>query len=243
MNETLVVIIRGLIGLFTLLIYTRILGKHQISQLTYFDYIIGIVIGSIAATLTTDLDSRTWTQWVGLTTWAVTGFILEWSTLKSRKISKYLEGEPTIVIMNGKIMENNLSRMKYKVDDLLAQLRNKKIFNPSTVEFAILEKNGKLSILKKSQYQNLTPKDMNLPTNYKGLSVELIYDGIVIEQNLKQVNLDHNWLTSQLRKHGINNISEVVLVTLDTSGKLYIDTKSDNNLEVPIDLSDYPGSN
>ncbi|SJZ94875.1 YetF domain-containing protein [Selenihalanaerobacter shriftii] len=242
MNETLVVIVRGLIALLTLLIFTRILGKQQISQLTYFDYILGITIGSTASTLTTDTTIRAWPHWVGLVVWVLAVMTLQVITLKSRKASKYVDGEPTIVIMNGKIMEDTMRKMRYRITDLLEQLRNKGVFNLSQVEFAILETNGKLSVLKKSQYQSVTPKDMNISTNYKGLSIELIYDGIILEQNLEQVNLDKTWLTSQLNQLGINDISSVILASLDTQGKLYVDTSNDN-IEIPIDTSDYLGPN
>ncbi|AGB40741.1 putative membrane protein [Halobacteroides halobius DSM 5150] len=243
MNETLVILFRSVIGFITLLIFTRVLGKQQIGQLTYFDYIIGITIGSIAASLTTDLITGTWPQWIGLAAWTAGSLLMQFITLKSRPASKYIDGESTIVIMNGKIMEENLARLRYRVTDLLEMLRNKGIFNPSEVEFAIMETNGKLSVLKKSQYQTVTAKDMNLSTDYKGLSVEIIYDGALIEQNLKQVNLDQKWLQSQLNNLGISDIKKVFLATLDTSGKLYIDTYQDDNLEVPINISDYPGAN
>ena len=88
MNEGLIVLVRGTIGFFTLLIFTRILGKQQISQLTLFDYVVGITIGSIASTLTTDLTSRAWPHWVGLFTWTALCFILQLITLKSKAAEK-----------------------------------------------------------------------------------------------------------------------------------------------------------
>ena len=122
LNEGLVVLVRSIIAFFSLLIFAKILGKQQISQLSFFDYVLGITIGSIAATLTTDLSSRAWPHFVGLLTWAVLGYIMEYITLKWRYASKYIDGEPTIVIMNGKIMENALRKMKYKVSDVMALL-------------------------------------------------------------------------------------------------------------------------
>lgn len=98
MVESLVVIVRSIIAFFSLLIFARILGKQQISQLTFFDYIAGITIGSIAATLTTDLTSRSWPQWVGLFTWTLLVFISQWGTLKGKSLAKYMDGEPAIVI-------------------------------------------------------------------------------------------------------------------------------------------------
>ena len=98
LNEALVVLVRGIIGFFTLLIFTRILGKQQIGQITFFDYILGITIGSIAATLTADLSSAAWPHWVGLFIWATLAFLLQVISLKSKKISKYINDKPIIVI-------------------------------------------------------------------------------------------------------------------------------------------------
>ena len=210
MNEGLVVFVRGLIAFASLLIYARILGKQQISQLTFFDYALGITIGSTASTLTTDLSSRAWPHWVGLTTWFVAVYALQWITLKWRRASKYIDGEPVVVVMNGQIMENAMKKLRLRLSDLLEMLRQKDAFDIEQVEFAVLEISGKLSVQKKSQYQPVTPKDLNISTSYKGISTELIYDGVVVDQNLKQLNLDYQWLNIQLRKQGIKDPSEVL---------------------------------
>lgn len=238
MNEPLVVIVRGLIAFFTLLIFTRVLGKQQLSQLTYFDYILGITIGSIAATMTTDLTIRAWPHFVGLLTWTAAVLGMKLISLKWRYASKYLDGEPSVVIMNGQIMEEALRKMKHRVSDLMEELRNKGVFDLTEVEFAVLETNGQLSVLKKSQYQPVTPDDLKLPTKYKGLSSELIYDGVVVEQNLNQANLDLAWLDSQLKRQGIKDPAEVFLATLDTTGDLYVDTYKDR-VKKSVDIRDY----
>lgn len=112
----MVVIVRSIISFFSLLIYTRILGKQQMGNLSYFDYINGITIGSIAGTLATDLSSKGWVHFVGLTTFIVITFMLQYITIKSRYISKVVDSEPTIVIQNGKMLEQSLSRMRVKSD-------------------------------------------------------------------------------------------------------------------------------
>ena len=236
------VIVRGLIAFFTLLIFTRLLGKQELSQLTFFDYINGITIGSIAASLTTNLNSRALNEWTGLATWTAAVLLLHLITLKSRYFSKFLDGEPTVVIMNGQIMDKTMKKMHYRISELMAQLREKGIFDISQVEFAILETSGQLNVLKKSSYQPVTPHDLDLPTKYMGLSVELISDGKIIEQNLKQIQLDRFWLEDQLKAQGINDPSEVFLALIDTQGNLYIDKYTDNVVNL-IDPSDYYGPN
>ena len=183
----MVVLVRSIIGFFTLLIFAKLLGKQQISQLAFFDYVLGITIGSIAASLTTDLSSRAWPHWIGLLVWAVLGYLMEYITMKWRYAAKYIGGEPTIVIMNGKIMEDALRKMKYTVSDVMELLRNKDIFDLTQVDFAIIEPNGQLSVLKKPEYEPLTAKDMNITKTSTGISTEIIYDGILIQENLKFV--------------------------------------------------------
>ncbi|WP_186430672.1 DUF421 domain-containing protein [Clostridium sp. BSD9I1] len=240
MNEGLVVFVRAIIGFFSLLICARILGKEQISQLTFFDYILGITIGSIAATLTTDLSSRAWPHWVGLITWATLGYLMELLSLKWRYAAKYLEGEPVIVIMNGKIMEDVLKKIRYTAAEILELLRNKEVFNVNEVAYAIIEPNGEISILKKPEYLPLTLKDMNIKARPSGIGTEIIYEGIIIEENLRQLNKDTKWLLKELKKHGINDPAEVYLLTLDPGGNLYIDKYKDQMKNI-TDIGDYKG--
>ena len=208
------------------------------SELTFFDYILGITIGSIAASLTTDLSSRAWPHWVGLATWTAAVWFLQWVTLRSRAVAKYINGEPVILIMNGQIMERNLRQMRYTLDELLMQLRQQNIFDLKTVEFAILETNGKISVLQKSQYAPVTPGDLQIPTKYKGLCTELIYDGRILDANLERVKLDRTWLEKQLKAQGIQNPREVFVALLNTEGELYVNRYQDR-LSKLTDLSDY----
>ncbi|EJO5347847.1 DUF421 domain-containing protein [Clostridium botulinum] len=240
MNEALVVLVRALIGFFTLLIFGRILGKQQISQLTFFDYVLGITIGSTASTLSTDLESTAWSHWVGLLVWCSIGFLMQWITLKWRYAAKYMEGEPTIVIMDGKIMENTLRKMRYTIADLLEQLRGKDVFDLSEVEFAILESDGELSVLKKPEAQPVTAKDLNVSKSRTGISRELIYDGKIVEDNLREINRDKKWLQSELKKRKIKDYSDVFLATIDENNQIYIDTYKDH-LKRIIDIGDYKG--
>lgn len=227
MNEGLVVFVRGILAFFSLLIFTKLLGKKQISQLTLFDYALGITIGSIAATMTTDLASRAWPHWIGLLTWVVAGLGIDLLTTKSRYASKYIEGEPTIIIMNGKILEDNMRKMRYNATNLLQQLRCKDIFDLSEVQFAVLEPDGELSVLKKPELLPVTLKDMNIAPQKTGLAVEIIYDGILIDMNLKKINRDEKWLKAELKKQGVKHISEVFLAIYEASGSLYVDKYKD----------------
>ncbi|MCB2314071.1 DUF421 domain-containing protein [Clostridium tagluense] len=228
MNEGLIVLVRGIIGFFTLLIFTRILGKQQVSQLTFFDYVVGITIGSTASSLTTDLTSRAWPHWVGLFTWTALCLILQLITLKSKTAEKYLDGQPTIVIINGKILEESMKKFRYTIGDLLSQLRDKDIFDIDQVAYAILEKDGQLSILKKTQCDPVTPKDLNLKTSPASIDFEVIYDGSILQDSLDKINRNERWLMKQLKSKGINDTSEVFLAIYNATSGLHIDLYKDH---------------
>lgn len=227
MNETLVVIVRAVIGFFSLLIFARVLGKQTISQLTFFDYILGITIGSIAASLTVDLTSSAWPHFVGLSVWVLLVYVMQYIVLKWRHSSKYISGESTIIIIDGKIMESALGNMRYEMGNLMGQIRAKGVFDISEVALAVLETNGQVSVLKKGPYQEVTKKDLNIPSTYQGMGKELIYDGMLINKHLDQLQLSEQWLFTQLKNRGLSNEKEVFLAIIDHSGKLFIDEYDD----------------
>ena len=240
MEESLVVIVRSLIAFFTLLIYTRLLGKQQMGNLSYFDYINGITIGSIGGTLATDLTAKAWAHWIGLTTFILLTVIFQFVSLKSRYFSKIVDGEPTVVIQDGKILEHNLSRMRVKMDELMMLLRQKNTFDLTTVEFAVLEPDGNLSVLSKAQHQPITPNDLQMSVSPAGMVTEVIIDGVILEQNLKQKKKDRSWLELQLKAEGIQGIEQVAFAAILPNGQLYIDKFSDQVNE-ENDISDYKG--
>jgi uncharacterized membrane protein YcaP (DUF421 family) len=242
MNETAAVLVRGLFAFVTLLIYCRILGKEQIKQLTFFDYVTGITIGSIASMLTANLNDRPWPYFVALTGWMFLTFFLQWATLRWRYLAKVIDGEPVVVVMNGQLMDDTMRKARLKVTDLLGLLRISGVFDLTEVEFAVYEKNGNLSVLRKSQYQPVKAADLNLTTAYKGLSTELVYNGVIIEQNLRDLHLGREWLDRELKKSGVGDPAEVFLANLDTQGNLYVDKYRDY-IRHKTDISDYNGPN
>jgi uncharacterized membrane protein YcaP (DUF421 family) len=236
------VFLQTFLAFFAILIFARILNKQQMAQLTFYDYVNGITFGSIAAMLASDVEQRTWQHLLGLALFAALTYLMSYISLKSRPLRKLLQGEPTILIHNGKILEGNMADLRYNLDDLTSQLREKDCFNIADVEFAIAEPNGSLTVLLKTQKQPVTPVDLNIPTSYCGISTELIMDGKIIYPNLDQENVDIKWLENELNKQGIYSVSEVMYASLDTAGNLYIDKKIDQ-LENIIDITDKENSN
>jgi len=231
--------VQTFLAFFSIFIYARLLGRQQVSQLTFFEYVTGITFGSIAATIATDVNQRTMTHFIGLTIFAALTYLMQIISLKSRPARKIIEGEPLVLIKNGQILEKNMATTHYNLDELRMQLRSKGYFNFGDVEYAIMEPNGQLSVLVKSQKRPVTPEDLQVDTDFEGLETELIQDGEIIFQNLNQVNLDLPWLKKQLEQRNIIDLNQVVFAGLDSQGNFYLDTKADIQAE-QADISDKP---
>jgi len=239
MDETIVSVVRSIIAFVTLLIYTRVLGKQQVGQLTAFEYVAGITIGSAASSLSIDLSIKPFPQWMALATWVLLVWGLQMISIKHRWVAKVMDDQPAIVIQNGKILEQNLKKNRYRYDELLSQLRDKNVFDITQVAYALLEPNGNLSILKKPEYEPLTPSDMQIVPKQNGLMVEVILDGIVIKGNLMNVNKNMEWLQQQLQIQGVQDLKEVSFAAILPNGQLYVDRFKDKIKE--IDIGDFKG--
>lgn len=209
-----------------LLVLVKLIGKQQITQLTFFDYIVGITIGSMASTLSVQVNENTWSTVAGMCVWTLLAIILALAGMKSPLLRKVIEGVPEIVIQNGKINIDVLKKNKLSMEDLMMMLRSNEVFRVEDVEFAIFKPNGKLSVLLKSQKRPLTPQDMNISTSYSGLPTNLIVDGRLDMDALTSVNLSRAFLEYQLRKNNITDIKDIFLAQLDTEGNLFIDMKN-----------------
>lgn len=202
----------------------RLSGRKSISQLNYFDF---FTVNMIAGLLTSYITDPKQDLEIFLAPLAITAadLVADRIAIKNRTARVLLEGKPVIFIKNGKIIEKNIAKMHYNVAEVLAALRNKGISNLSDVEFAVLEIDGKISVIKKSQCRPLTPRDLNVPTQYEGLSSIIISDGVILQENLQENNLDRSWLDRKLRELGIDDVSRVFLASLATDGSLYVDLK------------------
>ncbi|QGG47536.1 YetF domain-containing protein [Heliorestis convoluta] len=221
------ILIRGFAAYTFLLLFTRLLGRQLISQMTLFEYVVGITIGSLAADMTLAGSDNFWDGALALAVWIVLPILLGWFTLRSFWLRKIVEGEPSIIIVNGTIDKQALQRHRFNLDDLLSNLREQGVFNLHDIEFAILETDGSVSVLQKSQKRPVTPEDLHLSTSYTGLPTTLLEDGQIIEHRLREIRLSKEWLLTQLRNRGIKDINEVFIAQIDTEGKLYVDLKKD----------------
>ncbi|MGE5551753.1 MAG: YetF domain-containing protein [Bacteroidota bacterium] len=221
----LVIFARTLILYFLVVLVMRLMGKRQIGQLQPFELVVAIMLSELAAVPMQDRDLPLSTGIIPMLTLLIAQIGLALLSLHSQWFRRLLCGTPSILIENGRIRQHELTRLRYNLNDLLEQLRAKNFANLEDVEFAVLETNGDLSIIPKSQHRPLTPADLNLPTRYEGLPLDLIVDGNINRDNLRRAGLDEDWLRGQLSRFGIASPREVFFATLDTEGHLYFTKK------------------
>lgn len=218
--------VRILGAYLVLLALTRIMGRKMISQITFFDFVVGVIAGSVAANMSVNQDNPVVSGFTVLIVLTLANVSIDVLNIKSMFIRKITDSEPIVVIENGKLIAENLKRERVTLDGLMMLLREKNAFNIADVEFAIFEADGKLSVLKKSQKQPLTPSDMNIPTPYIGLTKDIIIDGKILEENLADAKLTREWLIGKLKERNFKSVEEVFYAGLDTLGGLY--TSSSN---------------
>ena len=237
MIDAWIVFWQTVVSFVILLLLTRLLGKQQVSQLTFYEYLNGITFGSIAANMATDDLANAPDHLVGLVTYGILTLLVSWLALKNRKFRKAMAGEPVIVIQDGNILEDNLRKMHMDLDELTMLLRAESILDYNELELAIVEQSGELSVLKKPAYQEVTRQDLHIKGEPKGLAIEVIVDGQIIYENLRAMGLDGKWLVKQLRQRNIANASLVCLATVNKQKTLQIDL-FDDNIPGMIDMSE-----
>ncbi|WP_077835148.1 DUF421 domain-containing protein [Clostridium felsineum] len=225
MEHYMIILYRSVISYFVLLLFTRIMGKKQLSQLTYFDYIVGITVGSIAAAASVDRHIDVFESCFSIVVWSTLTLIISIVTLKSIKLRLWIDSEPLLIIDKGKVIYKNMKKAKYNMGDLLMQLRNKDVFYIKDVEVAVLEPDGKLSVLKKAEKETATCEDLGIKKPKAGMMEEIILDGNILVNHLKRVNKDKAWVFKKLKERNIKDIKNVVFLGLMPDNEIYIVTK------------------
>ncbi|MDO6630056.1 DUF421 domain-containing protein [Bacillus thuringiensis] len=229
--EWTLVILRSVCILIILFAITKYLGKRQISQLSFFEYIAGMTIGSIAAQVSTGLDQKFFHGVFAILIFASIPFFVGIISLKNKAARDFFEGKSTVLIKDGKILEDNLKKEKYTSDELLELLRGNGTFSISAVEFATLEPSGELNVLLKKASQPLTAKDLGLKVPNEKEPQTVIMDGNVLDEPLSASGHNRAWLHSELEKLGVV-IENVFLGQIDSYGQLAIDIYNDQ-LQMP----------
>lgn len=213
------ILISSVVSLVILFILTKIMGNKQISQLSMFDYIIGITIGSIAAELATDLEDPVQPA-TAMIIYGIVAVLISYISTKSNKARAFFAGKPIILMTNGRLSKAKMKKARLDVNELLAMARIAGFYDLSQIETAIFEQNGNVSFLPKSLYRPATPDDMKLPVKKETLPFNVIVDGKVMERELSLAGKDPQWLREQLRQTGYKNPEEVFLASVSQAGKL-----------------------
>lgn len=219
--DFLYIVILSFVSIAVLFILTKFSGSRQISEMSFFDYVIGITIGSIAAEMATNIDLEWWKGITAMTIYALTGILLSFISQKSISARKFISGQPIILIEKGKILRKNLFKAKIEINDLLTSARNNGYFNLADIEYAIMETTGKISFMPIAQKRQLTPKDFNFAPMADGLYINVIIDGKIIKKDLKNARITENELKAQLKDRGVK-AENILLATIDNKKHLTI---------------------
>lgn len=222
-------IIRALISLTALFLITKLLGKKQVSQLSLFDYVIGISIGNFAAEMTINIESQYANGLTAVLVFGLVAYLVSILTMKSIKLRRFFMGTPTILIQNGKLIEQNLKKVKFDINELLEECRINGYFDISQIEYALMEANGEVSILPKGEYLPVTIKDLNLKASKQELVANIIIDSRIMHNNLKNMKKDKAWLEKELKIKGYKTLDNILLATLDNNDKFIIYERNTHN--------------
>ncbi|MFC5711991.1 DUF421 domain-containing protein [Thalassorhabdus alkalitolerans] len=222
------VVIKSIVLFIILYVIARILNKKFIAQMTFFDFVAAITIGSMVATVTFTQEIPILIGIVGVVLFSLLALTSDILAIKSFRMRKVLNSEPTILIKNGKIYEEGLKKVRLTVDDLLANLRKKGDFYLHEIEGAMMETDGTISVLKKPQYHFVNREDMKVTKLSKGMPQTFILDGKLLPYSLEALGKDKEWADIMLKEHGIKNMRDVFVAQVDSSGMVYIDTRDDS---------------
>ncbi|WP_054637048.1 DUF421 domain-containing protein [Thalassorhabdus alkalitolerans] len=217
-------VIRAIIVYIYIFLMVKILGQRSMGSIDPLDFIFGVVIGDIVGEPLSSGDLPLGGPLASAGLIAAFHFTLTYTALKTPRFRRVIEDEPLIVIEKGKILHDQLKKAKVTIESLLMDLRLRDASDLNEVDYAILEANGQISVIKKSANQALTPTDMNMDPKDKGYPKVIIEDGKIIHANLKELG-SIDWLKEELLKRGHRNPHEIFLLTIDETSGWYISPK------------------
>lgn len=226
MSDFLNICFRTILVLIILFFITKMMGKKQISELNFFDYVVGITIGSIAADISLDIEKDMIAGIAALFIYGFISYIISFISIKSIWARRFIIGVPTVLVEKGKIIESGLKKSKIDVNDLLMVARENGYFNLDEIDYALMEVNGNISFLPKEKEKPVTKKDMKIKCSNEGLTVNAIIDSKYMVNNMKAINKDKEWLDHELKVNGYDNYDNILLATIDNNYKVTIYEKN-----------------
>lgn len=226
MSDFLNICFRTILILIILFFITKMMGKKQISELNFFDYVVGITIGSIAADISLDIEKDMLAGIAALFIYGFISYIISFISIKSIWARRFIIGVPTVLVEKGKIIESGLKKSKIDVNDLLMVARENGYFNLDEIDYALMEVNGNISFLPKEKEKPVTKRDMKIKCSNEGLTVNAIIDSKYMANNMKAINKDKEWLDHELKVNGYDNYDNILLATIDNNYKVTIYEKN-----------------
>ena len=217
---------RTILVLIILFFITKMMGKKQISELNFFDYVVGITIGSIAADISLDIEKNMIAGIAALFIYGFISYIISFVSIKSILARRFFIGVPTVLVEKGKIIESGLKKSKIDVNDLLMEARENGYFNLDEIDYALMEVNGNISFLPKEKEKPVTKKDMKIKCSNEGLTVNAIIDSKYMVNNMKAINKDKEWLDHELKVNGYDNYDNILLAMINNNYKVTIYEKN-----------------
>ncbi|OUN15722.1 hypothetical protein B5G38_09110 [Gemmiger sp. An87] len=211
--------ITSLVSIVVLFGLCKLVGQRQIGQMSLFDYVTSITIGSIAAELATDLEAW-WQPLTATVVYGIAALCIDWFTCKSIALRRFFNGRPVVLYQNGRLYPKNLLRARLDLNEFLSQCRVAGYFDLSQLESAVLETNGQISFLPTAQYRPATPSDLQLSPQPEGLWCALVLDGSPLADNLEAIGHNPAWLQEQLTARGYKSPKEVFLAMYGPQGQL-----------------------
>lgn len=221
----LIVFFRSIILYILVLIVMRLMGKREIGQLQPFELAIAIMIADLASIPMSDIGIPIMDGIIPILGLLVMHLLISFINLKSMKMRAFICGKPSILIYRGKINEGVMRKERFTINELQERLRSNNVYDIGDVEYAILETSGQVSVIEKPNKRMVTPEDLNIEPEYEGISYDLVIDGKVMNENLKILNKDYNWLEHEVRKFNMKP-EEALLVTINGKGNFFCQKKS-----------------
>lgn len=222
MHHYLSVTVELIVGLFALLFLMKLMGRASISEATPFDFISAIVLGDFIGSAIYDPNAKFTIVLFAIALWGCLILLIDFITLKINVTRGLFESKPSLIIQNGVLNRKEMKKNKLDMNRLQTLIREKNVFSIREIEFAILEPNGKISIIKKPLYDTVKKRDLSLPIKAAGMPVTVISDGVLIKKALVDIQKDENWLDDELRLRGIKKIKDVFLAEWREEDGLFI---------------------
>lgn len=231
MDNWINTLLRTLVMFFITFALVKSMGKNNISKISSFKLVTYIVIGVISALISLNLIPNTIFPFISLVVWILLSTALDYLSIKSKLVHDIVYGKETVLVKEGKVMEENLLKVRYTGEELLRELRNKNAFNFADVEFAVMESTGDINILLKSDKKPITPHDLGIKVGDLSQPETIILDGTILDNGLSNRGLDRKWLDVQLSNLEVS-LENIFIGQVDSSGDLYVDL-FDDLIQVP----------